>query len=456
MSIQVPASAVPRAAAATGVGSVAKAGHFRWLVCGLLFFASVINYIDRQVIGILKPTLQQQFGWTEIDYADIVFSFQLAYGIGFIFAGRLMDRLGTRVGFSIAIVIWSLAAMAHAGVMSFGPGAAALLGVFGLSYSASVAGFMTARFALGLGESGNFPGAVKTVAEWFPRKERAFATGIFNAGTNIGALLTPLIVPIITISYGWEWAFIVTGALGFFWLAIWWYLYHSPEEHKGVTAAELAYIRSDPPEPTMKMSWATILPHRQTWTFAVAKFMTDPIWWLYLFWIPDFLYRNHGLSLTTMGPPIVVIYLIGDVGSVGGGWLSSTLIKRGWSVNAARKTAMLTCALAVLPILFAANTSHLWVAVGLIGLAAAAHQGWSANVYTLTSDMFPKQAVGSVVGFGGMTGAVGGMLIAKITGYVLQFTGSYVPVFIIAASAYLLALLMVHLLSPRLEPARFD
>lgn len=452
MSVQVPVS-VKAPPAATGVVSVAKAGHFRWLVCGLLFFASVINYIDRQVIGILKPTLQQQFGWTELDYGDIVFSFQLAYAIGFIFAGRLMDRLGTRVGFSIAIVLWSVAAMAHAGVMSFGPGAAALLAVFGLSYSASVAGFMTARFALGLGEAGNFPGAVKTVAEWFPRKERAFATGIFNAGTNIGALLTPLIVPIITISFGWEWAFILTGALGFVWLAAWWLLYHSPEEHKRVTPGELAYIRSDPPEPMTKMSWATILPHRQAWTVAVAKFMTDPIWWLYLFWIPDFLYRNHGLSLTTMGPPIVVIYLIGDVGSVGGGWLSSTLIKRGWSVNAARKTAMLTCALAVVPIVFAANASNLWMAVGLIGLAAAAHQGWSANVYTLASDMFPKQAVGSVVGFAGMCGAIGGMLIAKITGYVLQFTGSYVPVFIIAASAYLIALLIVHLLSPRLAPA---
>jgi MFS transporter, ACS family, hexuronate transporter len=451
MSIQAPAPARP--AVATGVASASKAGYYRWYVCGLLFFASVINYIDRQVIGILKPTLQQQFGWSELDYGDIVFSFQLAYAIGFLFAGRLMDTLGTRVGFSIAIVVWSVAAMAHAWVMYFGGAMAAMLSVFGLTYSASVAGFMGARFALGLGEAGNFPGAIKTVAEWFPRKERAFATGIFNAGTNIGALLTPLIVPIITLAWGWEWAFIATGALGFFWLVLWWVSYRSPEEHPRVSQAELAYIRSDPPEPTTKMSWATILPHRQAWTFAVAKFMTDPVWWLYLFWIPDFLYRNHGLSLTTMGPPIVAIYLIGDVGSVGGGWLSSTLIKRGWTVNAARKTAMLTCALAVTPIIFAANTTNLWVAVGLIGLAAAAHQGWSANVYTLTSDMFPKQAIGSVVGFGGTAGAIGGMLIAKVTAAVLQYTGSYLPVFIIAASAYLVALLMVHLLSPRLEPA---
>jgi MFS transporter, ACS family, hexuronate transporter len=451
MSIQAPASARP--AAAAGVAAATKVGYYRWYVCGLLFFASVINYIDRQVIGILKPTLQQQFGWSELDYGDIVFSFQLAYAIGFLFAGRLMDSMGTRVGFSIAILVWSVAAMAHAWVLSFGGAVAALLSMFGLTYSASVAGFIGARFALGLGEAGNFPGAVKTVAEWFPRKERALATGVFNAGTNIGALLTPLIVPVITVAYGWEWAFIATGVIGFIWLAVWWISYRAPGVHPRVSQSELAYIRSDPAEPTTKMSWGKILPHRQAWTFAVAKFMTDPIWWLYLFWIPDFLYRNHGLSLTTMGPPIVVIYLIGDVGSVAGGWMSSTFLKRGWSVNAARKTAMLICALSVLPIVFAARTTDLWIAVGLIGLAAAAHQGWSANVYTLTSDMFPKQAVATVVGFGGTAGAIGGMLIAKVTASVLQYTGSYLPVFIIAACAYLAALLMVHLLSPRLEPA---
>jgi ACS family hexuronate transporter-like MFS transporter len=453
MSTQIP-SVHPVAVATTAV--VGKAGSYRWVVCGLLFFASVINYVDRQVIGILKPTLQQQFGWSELNYGDIVFSFQLAYAIGFLFAGRLMDRVGTRVGFAIMIVVWSAAAMAHAGVMWIGPAAAGVLGAFGLVYTTSVAGFMAARFALGIGEAGNFPGAVKTVAEWFPRKERALATGIFNAGTNIGALLTPLVVPEITVRYGWEWAFIITGALGFLWLAFWWLLYESPDKHRRVTRAELAYIHSDPPEPTTKLSLAAILPHRQTWAFAIAKFMTDPIWWVYLFWIPDFLHRNHGLSLTTMGPPIVAIYLIGDVGSVAGGWLSSTLIKRNWTVNAARKAAMLICALAVVPIVFAARTDDLWVAVGLIGLAAAAHQGWSCNVYTLTSDMFPKQAVGSVVGFGGMAGAVGGMLIAKVTAYVLEFTGSYLPVFIIAASAYLLALGMVHVLAPRLEPARLE
>ncbi len=455
MNTQAPASARP-AVAGAGVAAVATAGHFRWFICGLLFFASVINYIDRQVIGILKPTLQQQFGWSEIDYGDIVFAFQLAYAIGFLFAGRLMDRLGTRKGFSIALTIWSLAAIAHAGVLGFGPVAAGMLGMIGLGYSTSVAGFIVARFALGLGESGNFPGAVKTVAEWFPRKERALATGVFNAGTNIGALATPLIVPWITINYGWQWAFVGTGALGFLWLAFWLATYHPAEEHPRLSGAELAYIRSDPPEPTTKMSWGKILPHRQAWAVASAKFLTDPIWWMYLFWIPDFLFRNYKVDLVNMGPPIVVIYLLGDVGSVAGGWLSSSLIKKGWTVNAARKTAMLVCALAVVPIVFAAHASSLWMAVGLIGLAAAAHQGWSCNVYTLSSDMFPKQAVGSLTGFAGTTGAIGGMVIAKVVSYVLEFTGSYLPVFIIAASAYLVALLVVHLLAPRLEPARIE
>ena len=436
------------------MSTAAKAGYYRWYVCGLLFFASVINYIDRQVIGILKPTLQQQFGWSELDYGDIVFSFQLAYAIGFLFAGRLMDRLGTRLGFAIAIVVWSVAAMAHAWVMFFGGGVAAILAMFGLTYSASVAGFMGARFALGSRRGRQFPrrdqdGGRMVPAQGARIRDRHFQRRHEHRRAADAADCSRS----SRFRYGWEWAFIATGAIGFLWLVLWWISYRSPEEHPRVSQAELAYIRSDPPEPTTKMSWATILPHRQAWTFAVAKFMTDPVWWLYLFWIPDFLYRNHGLSLTTMGPPIVAIYLIGDVGSVGGGWLSSTLIKRGWTVNAARKTAMLACALAVTPIIFAANTTNLWVAVGLIGLAAAAHQGWSANVYTLTSDMFPKQAIGSVVGFGGTAGAIGGMLIAKVTAAVLQYTGSYLPVFIIAASAYLVALLMVHLLSPRLEPA---
>jgi ACS family hexuronate transporter-like MFS transporter len=448
-----PADATTASVSAT---AIARVGYQRWVICALLFFAATINYIDRQVIGLLKPTLQAQFGWSEIDYADIVFAFQLAYAVGLLMAGKLMDRLGARTGFALAIVVWSVAAMAHAEAEAFGGMAGAVLAMAGLTYSVSVAGFIFARFALGLGEAGNFPAAIKVVAEWFPKRERALATGLFNSGTNVGALMTPLVVPWITVTWGWYWAFIATGALGFLWLAWWWVAYRAPEEHSRVSASELAYIRSDPPEPTVRVPWRTLLKHRQTWAFALGKFLTDPVWWLYLFWIPDFLNRNHGLDLTSLGPPLVAIYLVADVGSIGGGWLSSFLMKRGTSLNAARKIAMLTCALAVLPIAFAAGAKELWVAVAIISLAAAAHQGWSANLFTLTSDTFPRQAVGSVVGLGGMAGAVGGMLIAKLSGYILQATGSYVPVFLIAASAYLIALAVIHLLVPKLEPARLD
>ncbi|MFB3854841.1 MAG: MFS transporter [Vicinamibacterales bacterium] len=430
-----------------------RRGSYRWMICALLFFAAVVNYVDRQVIGILKPTLQAEFGWSEMDYADIVFAFQLAYAIGFVFAGRLMDRLGTRFGFALALGIWSLAAVAHAEAPIFGPGVAAALSLVGLTYSGSVAGFMAARFVLGLGESGSFPASIKTVAEWFPRSERALATGVFNAGTNVGAILVPLTVPWIAVWYGWYWAFVGTGAVGFLWLAWWLAVYRPVDRHRRVSSTELAYIRSDPPDQMAKIPWLKLLKHRQTWAFAVAKFMTDPIWWLYLYWVPDFLNRNHGLDLLRLGPPIIAIYLISDVGSIFGGWLSSSLIKRGWSVNAARKTAMLACALAVVPIVFAQGASGKWVAVAIIALAAAAHQGWSANVFTLVSDTFPRRAVGSVVGLGGMAGAVGGMFIAKITGWVLETTGSYLIVFLIAGSAYLVALLVVHILAPRLEPA---
>ena len=436
-----------------GVPVTTRIGRYRWVICGLLFLAATINYIDRQVIGILKPTLQQQYGWSEIDYADIVFSFQLAYAIGFLLAGRFIDRVGTRIGFAVAVLIWSIAAMGHAEAERYGPGVAALLGVFGLVYAPSVAGFIAARFALGIGEAGNFPGAIRTVAEWFPVKERAFATGLFNSGTNIGAIIAPLTVPWITVTYGWYWAFIVTGAIGFFWIALWLPLFGQPEGHPRVGAAELAHIRSDPSPPMRQVTLRQILPHRQAWAFAAGKFMTDPIWWLYLFWVPDFLSRNHGLNLLAVGPPLVAIYLISDAGSIAGGWLSSTLIRRGWTVNAARKTAMLVSAVAVVPIVFASMATNLWVAVGLVGLAAAAHQGWSANLYTLTSDTFPRPAIATVVGFGGMAGAVGGMLIAKLTGYLLETTGSYLPVFLIAGSTYLLALLVIHLLVPRLERA---
>ncbi len=436
------------AAAATRVG------YYRWVICALLFFAATINYIDRQIVGILKPTLQAQFGWSEIDYADIVFAFQLAYAVAFLFAGRMMDWLGTRVGFTIAIVIWSIAAMAHAEAALFGPTAAAVLAAIGLTYSASVAGFIFVRLLLGFGEAGNFPAAIKVVAEWFPKKERALATGLFNSGTNIGALVTPAVVPFIALNWGWYWAFIITGGIGLLWLLFWIPLYSAPDRHPRVSATELAYIRSDPPDPQVKIPWTQLLKYRQTWAFALGKFLTDPVWWLYLFWIPDFLNRNYQIDLKTVGPPLMAIYLIADVGSIGGGWLSSFFLKRGWSANAGRKTAMLVCALAVLPMVFASSASSLWAAVALVGLAAAAHQGWSANLFTLTTDMFPRQALGSVVGLGGFAGAVGGMLIAKITGYILEASGSYLPIFFMAAFAYLTALVVIHVLVPRLEPVK--
>jgi ACS family hexuronate transporter-like MFS transporter len=438
-------------------GAAPRVGYYRWIICALLFFAATINYVDRQVIGILKPTLQAEFGWSELDYGDIVFSFQLAYGIGFLIAGRVMDRLGTRIGFALAIVLWSIAAVGHAEAVIVGEAMQPLFAFAGLGYTTSVTGFILMRFLLGLGEAGNFPAAIKTVAEWFPRRERALATGIFNSGTNIGALVTPIVVPLIVLSYGWYWAFVVTGLVGFLWLIAWLSLYAPPETHARVTPGELAYIRSDAAEPAGRaLPFRKLLPHRQVWAFALGKFLTDPVWWLYLFWIPDFLHRNHGLNLSGMGLPLVIIYLVADVGSIGGGWLSSTLIARGWTVNHARKTAMLVMALSVVPIVFASTVQNLWVAVALIAVAASAHQGWSANLFTLTSDMFPKGAVGSVVGFGGMAGAVGGMLIAKVTAYLLETTGSYVPVFLMAGFMYLIALGVIHLLVPRLEPAKLE
>ncbi|HWR37428.1 MAG TPA: MFS transporter [Clostridia bacterium] len=418
-------------------GPSSSAGRQRWVVCALLFFAATVNYIDRQVIGLLKPTLQADLHWNEIDYSNIVFSFQLAYAIGLIVVGRVMDWLGTRKGFSLAVFLWSLAAMAHAGARS-------------------VFTFSLARFGLGLGESGSFPASIKTVAEWFPKKERALATGLFNSGTNVGAIVTPLVIPWLTLTYGWQGAFVATGAIGFVWLAFWLVLYRPPEQHKRVSAAELAHIRSDPAESVVPIRWSKLIGLRQTWAFAIGKFLTDPIWWLYLFWVPDFLHRNHGVNLTGMILPLLVIYNSATLGSIFGGWLSSHLLRRGWTVNAARKTAMLVCALAVVPIVAASRASNLWVAVGLVSLAAAAHQGWSANIFTVASDMFPRGAVGSVVGIGGMAGAVGGMVIAKVVGYVLQWTGSYFSVFIIAGSAYLVALAVMQLIVPKLEPAALE
>ena len=413
------------------------AGRVRWVVCALLFAATTINYVDRQVLGILAPDLQRSLGWSEVQYGYIVTAFQAAYALGLLFVGRLMDRFGSRLGYAVAVAFWSVAAMAHA-------------------LARSALGFGVARFALGLGESGNFPVAIKTVAEWFPKRDRAFATGLLNSGTNIGAIVAPLVVPPLALAFGWRWAFVATGALGLLWLALWLRVYRPPASHPRVSPAELAYIHRDPAESGGEIRWAQLLPHRQTWAVAVGKLLTDPVWWFYLYWLPKFLNEHHGLTLARMGLPLVTVYLLSDAGSIAGGWLSSALLRRGWSVNAARKTTLLVCAIAVTPIAFASQVTNLWGAVGLVGLAAAAHQGWSANMFTLASDMFPRRAVGSVVGIGGMAGAVGGMVVATATGYLLQLTGSYVPVFVAASLTYLFALLLVHTLAPTLQPVELE
>jgi ACS family hexuronate transporter-like MFS transporter len=412
-------------------------GRFRWVICALLLFGVTKNYMDRQLIGVLKITLQHDLHWDENNYANMVFVFQGAYALGILLVGRLIDRLGTRVGYALAMALWSLASMAQ-GLVS------------------SLAGFGVARFFLGLGESGVFPASLKATAEWFPKKERAFATGIFNAGSNLGAMATPPLVTWITAHWGWRYSFFLIGAVGFVWLGAWLLIYRKPEDHPSCSGAELTYIRSDPAEPPTRIRWIKLAAYRQTWAFAAGKFIIDPVWWFYLFWVPGFLKRKHGLTLPQIVLPIIVIYLMADVGSVAGGWFSSFLIHRGRSVNTARKAAMLICAVSVLPVIFAPRVASPWASVLLIGLAAAAHQGFSCNLLTLPSDIFPSRAVASVAGMGGMAGAVGGMLVAKLVGYRLQHTGSYAIPFLIAGLAYLIAFGAIHLLSPRLEPVRLS
>ena len=413
-------------------------GRLRWVICGLLFFATTINYVDRQIIGILKPELQRDIGWDEIEYSNIVVAFTVAYAISLLLVGRLIDRIGTRLGYSISVVWWSFAAMAHA-------------------LAGSAFGFGLARFALGLGEGGNFPASIKTVAEWFPKRERALATGFFNSGTNVGAIVTPVLIPWVVLAWGWRAAFVLTGALGFLWVVVWHTLYRRPDENPRLSAAEMAFIRSDPLDPPARsVSWKRLLGYRQTWAFAMGKFMTDPFWWFYLFWVPDFLQRAYGLDLQGRGLPLAVIYVLSSLGSVGGGWLPGVFLARGASLSVARKTTMFICALCVTPIAFASRVTTLWGAVAIVSLAAAAHQGWSANLFTTASDMFPRHAVGSVVGLGGTAGAVGGVLVALVVGYVIQWTGSYLTVFMMAASAYLLALLVIHLLAPGLDGPRLE
>ena len=413
------------------------ASQYRWIICALLFFATVISYVDRGVLGYLEKYLEGIFHFDSVQYSYMTTAFQVAYAIGMVTAGWLTDRLGTRRGFALAIGLWSLAAMS--------PGAAT-----------GVWTFCFAMFFLGLGEAANFPACNKTVAEWFPKKERALAFGIFNSGANIGNIAVPVLVPALVFAVGWRGAFVMAGASGLVWLAFWLWLYRKPELHRKVSARELAHVQSDPPEKTEKVAWARILPVKETWAFAGAKMLTDPIWWFYLFWLPRYLQETFHLSISTNRTPVVVVYVISIVGSVGGGWLSSAMLGGGRSLNAARKTALLICALMVLPILFAPFVKSLWVVVALVGLAAAGHQGWSANLFTLASDLFPKAAVGSVTGFGGMAGALAGAGFQLIAGQVAKAHPSCVPLFITAGLAYVVALLVIQLLSPKLAPAKLD
>jgi ACS family hexuronate transporter-like MFS transporter len=419
------------------VSSSSLPTQYRWRICALLFLAISLNYIDRSILGVLAPDLQRTIGWNEVQYSNLVNAFQAAYAIGFLLAGRFMDRVGVRVGYSAAIGLWSLATVATAAVRT-------------------VPGFGIVRAVLGLGESGSFPAAIKTIAEWFPKKERALATGVFNSGTNLGAIIAPLLVPRLAVAYGWQSAFVLLGIVSALWIIPWMLMYRRPQEHPRVSPEELAYIQADPPDKEVKVPWVRLIEHRQTWAFVAAKSLTDPIWWFFLFWLPKFLNTQYGLSVTAIGWPLVIIYSAATVGSIFGGWLPARLFKLGWTANRSRKVAMLVCALTVTPIMFAASASSLWLAVGLISLATASHQGWSANAYTLSSDLFPRKAVGSVMGIGGAGGALGGLAISTITGQVLQYTGSYVPMFVIAGSVYLIALLIVHLLAPNLEPARLE
>ncbi|MBV9266011.1 MAG: MFS transporter [Acidobacteriaceae bacterium] len=410
---------------------------YRWRICALLFFATVIAYIDRGVIGYLEKFLEKEIGWNSIQYSYITTAFQIAYAIGLATAGRLTDRLGTRKGFAFAITLWSVAAMLPA-----------------VAYSVET--FAIAMFILGLGEAANFPACIKTIAEWFPRKERAFATGTFNSGANVGNIVVPIVVPFLTAELGWRGAFVGTGALGFIWLAFWLVMYAKPHEHQGVSPAELAHIQSDPGERTGSVPLMRILPRKEAWAFAIGKFLTDPIWWFYLFWLPRYLQGTFHLNLSQSRTPIIAVYTISCAGSVLGGWLSALFAKRGFSANASRKFALLSCALPVVPIIYAPYTQSLWMVVLLVGIAAAAHQGWSANLYTITSDTFPKSAVATVVGFGGMIGALGGALFQLATGRIVAATNSYIPLFLMACIAYLAALGIIQLLSPSLKPARLD
>lgn len=421
-----------------------RIGRYRWAICALLFFVITINYVDRQVLGVLKPVIEQDLGWSEVDYGNIVSAFQVSYGIGLLVVGRMLDRVGTRWGLAMAIALWSVAAMFHAAART-------------------VLAFMLARVTLGIAESAAYPGAVKAVAEWFPRRERALGVGILNAGANVGVMTTPVIGLMIAGIYGWQAAFLATGAIGFVVLAGWLLMYRQPEDHPRVTAAERAWIEQDGEDTTGKvLGWRQAIRQRQAWYFICGKFFTDPVWYLFLFWLPDFFVKTQGLDLfpkgqegifATIGPALIGVYLLADIGSIMGGWLSCHFIKRGWSINRARKTTLFLAALCAVPLLFVLQVGNPLIVVLIIGFGTAGHQAFSSNIFTMISDLYPRRAVATVAGMGGAAGALGGTLIAQATGWTLELTGSYWPILIYAGLAYLIAFTVIHLLVPRMEPA---
>ncbi|MBK0370763.1 MFS transporter [Flavobacterium agrisoli] len=435
------------------INTSSSIGKYRWTICSLLFFATTVNYLDRNVISYIRPYLAEAFNWTPeqevIDYSNIEVAFKIAYAFGMLVAGGIIDKLGTKIGYALATGLWSLAAIAHA--IATGTG-----------------GFIIARIFLGVTEAGNFPAAIKATSEWFPQKERALATGIFNSGSNIGAIIVPLTVPQIAEKFGWQWAFILTGIVGFVWLILWFVLYEVPEKQKRLSAAELQYINADQTpkneekiEDKEKISWLQLLSFKQTWAFAIGKLLTDPIWWFYLFWLPDFLMKEYKLSATEIIWPSALVYTIASLGSIGGGWLPLRLMNNNWSAYKARKTSMLLYAFAVVPVIFAQylGKTNIWLAILVIGLATSAHQAWSANIFTTVSDMFPKKATASVTGIGGMFGALGGILLTLLIQKNMfvyytkigQIETGYFIMFCICGFSYLLAWFIMHLLVPKMK-----
>jgi len=448
-----------------------KVGKYRWVICSLLFLATTINYLDRQVLSLLHPMLEEEFNWTNTDYANITAAFQFVYAIAMLFAGRIIDRLGTKWGFAIAIIVWSLAAIVHAVAIPIGEGAVTILGVIGLSgLSVSVVGFTISRALLGIGEAGNFPAAIKATAEYFPKKERSFATGIFNSGATVGAILAPLTVPWMALQWGWQSTFIAVGAIGFLWLILWFWFYEIPEKQKRLSAAELAYIQSDdelevisPEEEEIKakkVSWFKLLSYKQTWAFAIGKFLTDGVWWFFLFWLPSYLKAEYGLTGTDIMIPLAVLYGLTMFGSIGGGWFPMYYIKKGYAAYDGRMKAMLVIATIPLVVLAAQPLGDIsyWIPVILIGIGASAHQAWSANIFTTVSDMFPKISVASVTGIGGMAGGIGGVVVSKLAGALFvhydalgNMGTGYTIMFVFCSLAYLIAWSIMKALVPKMK-----